>query len=93
MLDTATTNVLNWKVFNIKKAKYHSDTTTESYPKDVYTVNFIPFKTSQKEFDSLQKNRKPFTFYVKNNKQIPDPYQITKVKKLQQKTYFSNLMT
>jgi hypothetical protein len=72
LLDTATTNMLNWKVFNIKKAKYHSDTATESYPKDVYTVNFIPFKTSQKEFDSLQKNRKPYTFYVKNNKYWSD---------------------
>lgn len=72
LLDTATTNVLHWKVFNIEKAKYHSDATTKSHPKDLYTVHFITYKTSQKELDILQKNRKPYTFYIKNNKRWSD---------------------
>lgn len=70
LLDTSTVNVLQWKAFNIKKAKFHTDSV--AHPKELYTVYFVPFKTSQKTFDSLQKNRKPYTFYVKNNKYWSD---------------------
>lgn len=62
------TNTIDWRKFNLNKAKYVSDKLYYSHtlsPPQTKKIKFVKYNIDQKKYDSLIDNKEPYTLVIK----------------------------